>query len=261
MQNKSLGQHWLDDIYSLESMTEAVNLQNTDNVLEIGPGLGSLTKILVKKAKHVTTVEVDRELIAKLKQSIKSENLTIVDQDILKFDFSSLPKDYKVIANIPYYLTSKLFRQLSETVNPFSRAAILVQKEVAERVAATPGSMSMLSVSVQYYNHVSLGIIVPALLFDPPPKVDSQVVILKRRETDLFPGMDKKLFFKVVKAGFGQRRKKLTNSLSAGLGISKPDVEKLLINVGIDPKTRAQELDLYMWHDLANAVSGFPSNK
>ena len=88
MQNKSLGQHWLDDIYSLESMTEAVNLQNTDNVLEIGPGLGSLTKILVKKAKHVTTVEVDRELIAKLKQSIKSENLTIVDQDILKFAHS-----------------------------------------------------------------------------------------------------------------------------------------------------------------------------
>ena len=261
MQNKSLGQHWLNDKYSLESMLEAVHLNKEDNVLEVGPGLGPLTRLLVEMASEVTTVEIDRELISYLKANIKAPNLTIVDQDILKFDLETLPKDYKVVANIPYYLTSKLFRQLSETVNPFSRAAILVQKEVAERVAATPGSMSMLSVSVQYYNHVSLGIIVPALLFDPPPKVDSQVVILKRRETDLFPGMDKKLFFKVVKAGFGQRRKKLTNSLSAGLGISKPDVEKLLINVGIDPKTRAQELDLYLWHDLENAVSGFPSNK
>jgi 16S rRNA (adenine1518-N6/adenine1519-N6)-dimethyltransferase len=250
MQNKSLGQHWLTDIYSLESMIEAVDLKDIDNVLEVGPGLGSLTKILVTKAKHVTTVEFDRELIANLQQSIKSPNLTIVNQDILKFDLTSLPKDYKVIANIPYYLTSKLFRILSESSNPFSVAAILIQKEVAERIVAGPGSMSMLSVSVQYYNHVSLGIEVPAYLFDPPPKVDSQVVILKRREKDLFPDLDKKTFFRVVRAGFSQRRKKLPNSLSAGLGLDKIQIQSLLSEIGIDEKTRAQELSLEDWHRL-----------
>ena len=248
--NKSLGQHWLNDLYSLESMMEAVDLKEADNVLEVGPGHGSLTKLLVKKAKTVTTVEVDRELISKLKKEIKADNLTIIDSDILKFDLDTLPKDYKVIANIPYYLTSKLFRVLSESSNPFSKAAILVQKEVAQRIEAGPGSMSLLSVSVQYYNHVSLGLVVPALLFDPPPKVDSQVVILERRKEDLFPDLDKKIFFKVVKAGFGQRRKKLSNSISSGIGINKEQAEKVLEAAGINPQTRAQELTLDNWHDL-----------
>jgi 16S rRNA (adenine1518-N6/adenine1519-N6)-dimethyltransferase len=252
--NKSLGQHWLDDIYSLESMIEAVDLNNSDNVLEVGPGLGSLTKILVTKANHVTTVEIDRELINRLKKEIKSPNLTIVDSDILKFNLESMPKDYKVIANIPYYLTSKLFRVLSESNNPFSKAAILVQKEVAQRIEAGPGSMSLLSVSVQYYNRVSLGIIVPALLFDPPPKVDSQVVILKRREKPLFENMDSKQYFKVVKAGFGQRRKKLVNSLSSGLGIDKITCEKLLNDSNISPDIRAQELTLDNWASITNAA-------
>ncbi len=252
--NKSLGQHWLNDLYSLESMMEAVDLKQTDNVLEVGPGHGSLTKLLVKNANTVTTVEVDRELINKLKKEIKADNLTIIDSDILKFNLDSLPKDYKVIANIPYYLTSKLFRVLSESDNPFSKAAILVQKEVAQRVDAGPGSMSLLSVSVQYYNHVSLGLIVPALLFDPPPKVDSQVVILARRQTDLFPDLDKKTFFKVVKAGFGQRRKKLSNSISAGLSIKKNQAETILESVGINAQTRAQELTLENWHDLTVAL-------
>ncbi len=254
MQNKSLGQHWLNDKYSLESMLEAVHLVKDDYVLEVGPGLGPLTRLLVEVAKHVTTVEVDRELIEYLKKNIKAPNLTIVDQDILKFDLESLPKSYKVVANIPYYLTSKLFRKLSEAANPFSEAAILVQKEVAERVAAKPGSMSILSVSVQYYSHVSLGLVVPALLFDPPPKVDSQVVILKRREKPLFSDVDAEQYFKTVKAGFGQKRKKLSNSLSAGLGINKEEIESILSSVNIDPGTRAQALSLSQWRDITLAL-------
>ena len=254
MQNKSLGQHWLNDNYSLESMLEAVHLVKDDYVLEVGPGLGPLTRLLVEVAKHVTTVEVDRELIEYLKKNIKAPNLTIVDQDILKLDLESLPKSYKVVANIPYYLTSKLFRKLSEAANPFSEAAILVQKEVAERVAAKPGSMSILSVSVQYYSHVSLGLVVPALLFDPPPKVDSQVVILKRREKPLFSDVDAEQYFKTVKAGFGQKRKKLSNSLSAGLGINKEEIESILSSVNIDPGTRAQALSLSQWRDITLAL-------
>jgi 16S rRNA (adenine1518-N6/adenine1519-N6)-dimethyltransferase len=255
MQNKSLGQHWLNDNYSLEFMLEAVHLSKDDYVLEVGPGLGPLTKLLVEVANHVTTVEVDRELIEYLKKNIKAPNLTIVDQDILKFDLESLPKNYKVVANIPYYLTSKLFRKLSEAMNPFSEAAILVQKEVAERVASKPGSMSILSVSVQYYSHVSLGLVVPALLFDPPPKVDSQVVILKRREKPLFPDIDTEQYFKTVKAGFGQKRKKLSNSLSAGLGIGKEEIESILSSVNIDPGTRAQALSLSQWRDITLALN------
>ena len=255
MQNKSLGQHWLNDRYSLESMLEAVHLNKEDNVLEVGPGLGPLTRLLVEMASEVTTVEIDRELISYLKANIKAPNLTIVDQDILKFDLETLPKDYKVVANIPYYLTSKLFRKLSEATNPFSEAAILVQKEVAERVASKRGSMSILSVSVQYYSYVSLGLVVPALLFDPPPKVDSQVVILKRRESPLFPEVNTEQYFKTVKAGFGQKRKKLSNSLSAGLGISKEEIESMLANVNIDPGTRAQALDLSQWRDITLALN------
>ena len=235
-------------------MLEAVHLVKDDYVLEVGPGLGPLTRLLVEVAKHVTTVEVDRELIEYLKKNIKAPNLTIVDQDILKFDLESLPKSYKVVANIPYYLTSKLFRKLSEAANPFSEAAILVQKEVAERVAAKPGSMSILSVSVQYYSHVSLGLVVPALLFDPPPKVDSQVVILKRREKPLFSDVDAEQYFKTVKAGFGQKRKKLSNSLSAGLGINKEEIESILSSVNIDPGTRAQALSLSQWRDITLAL-------
>src|SRR6185295_7236194 len=156
-------------------------------------------------------------LAQKLPKRVPATNLQVVQQDILQFDLSRLSVGYKVVANIPDYLTSNLLRVLCESPNHFSKAALLVQKEVAKRVCAEPGDMSLLSVSVQFYCEAQLGAIVPARLFTPPPKVDSQILMLAYRSQPLFSDVDTKLFFRVVKSGFAQRRKTLLNSLSAGL--------------------------------------------
>jgi len=247
---KSLGQHWLHDEDSLLAMCIAAELESEDVVVEIGPGLGTLTKYLVMRAGKVTAVEFDEELYRKLPKSITADNLTIVHDDCLKFDYNSLPMGYKVVANIPYYLTSNLLRVLSEAQNPPAIIVLLVQKEVAERVAAIPGKMSLLSVSVQLYYTASLDMVVPAELFTPPPKVDSQIIKLVRRDKPLFENLNSELFFRIVKAGFSQRRKKLRSSLSAGMHISKDAVEELLQTAGIDAHSRPQELSLEQWHLL-----------
>jgi 16S rRNA (adenine1518-N6/adenine1519-N6)-dimethyltransferase len=161
-----------------------------------------------------------------------------------------LPPDYKVVANIPYYLTSNLIRVLSETSNRPILAALLIQKEVAERVAAQPGDMSLLSVTAQFYWQVGLSQVVPARLFTPPPKVDSQIIILDRLNETLFPEVDPKSFFRLVKAGFSQRRKTLLNSLSAGLQLSKDDTRAVCERASIDPGRRAQSLSLEEWRQL-----------
>lgn len=247
---KSLGQHWLYDEDSLAAMCEVAELSRNDTVLEIGPGLGTLTEKLVKIAKTVVAVEFDTKLAAELPVRLPADNLRVIESDILKFDFTKLSVDYKVVANIPYYLTSNLIRVISESVNPPSAAVILVQKEVAQRVAAGPGNMSILGVTAQFYWEVSLGGVVEAELFMPPPKVDSQILILNRRPSPLFAGVDDKRFFRLVKAGFSQKRKTLVNSLSAGLGISKVEAKQMLESVGIDPSTRAQALSLNDWKKL-----------
>jgi 16S rRNA (adenine1518-N6/adenine1519-N6)-dimethyltransferase len=247
---KSLGQHWLHDDDSLQAMCDAVLLAPQDTVLEVGPGLGTLTLKLVKQAKEVIAVEFDADLTRGLPKRVPADNLRIVQQDILKFDLGSLPADYKLAANIPYYLTSNLLRLLCESPNHFSRAALLVQKEVAERVCAAPGDMSILSVSVQFYCDARLGMLVPAELFTPPPKVDSQILILQYHKAPLFPDVDTKLFFRIVKAGFAQRRKTLLNSLSAGLQLSREQTTELLGQAGIVPSVRAQNLSLTEWHTL-----------
>lgn len=247
---KSLGQHWLYDDASLQAMVKAPEVSADDTVLEIGPGPGALTLLLVKRAKQVVAVEFDESLAQDLPKLVPADNLTVVHQDILRFDLNSLPPNYKVAANIPYYLTSNLLRVLCESANHFSRAALLVQKEVAERVCARPGQMSILSVSVQFYCQASLGNIVPARLFTPPPKVDSQILLLSYRETPLFPNVDTKLFFRIVKTGFSQRRKTLLNSLGAGLHLSREQATTLLEQAAIAPGSRAQNLSLGQWHAL-----------
>jgi len=248
--NKSLGQHWLQDETSLDAMLEAAAVSLTDTVLEIGPGPGTLTEELVHAAKEVIAVEFDAQLAKELPARVQASNLSVVQQDILSFDLTSLPPDYKVVANIPYYLTSNLLRTLCESPNHFSKAAILIQKEVAERVCAQPGDMSLLSVSVQFYCDVQLGLVVPAELFTPPPKVDSQILQVTYRKTPLFPDIDTKVFFRVVKAGFAQRRKTILNSLSAGLHLDRRKTSELLATAGIRPTDRAQTLSLEQWHTL-----------
>jgi 16S rRNA (adenine1518-N6/adenine1519-N6)-dimethyltransferase len=247
---KSLGQHWLTDRPSLEAMCEAADVGPTDTVLEIGPGFGTLTELLVRQAKKVIAVEFDPKLATDLPNRVRAENLEVISQDILSFDFTSLPPDYKIVANIPYYLTSNLIRVISETPNAPITAVLLVQKEVAQRVVAKPGDLSILSVTAQFYWQADLGEAVPAYLFTPPPKVDSQILILHRHPRPLFPDVDPVQFFHLVKAGFGQRRKTLLNALSSGLHLSKPETEKLLIAAGLDPKLRPQNLSLPDWHAL-----------
>jgi 16S rRNA (adenine1518-N6/adenine1519-N6)-dimethyltransferase len=247
---KSLGQHWLHDQPSLQAMVEAVDVQSTDTVLEIGPGLGTLTELLVKQAGRVVAVEFDERLAKELPNRIQDTNLEVISQDILRLDFTQLPPDYKIVANIPYYLTSNLIRVMSETPNQAQAAALLIQKEVAQRVTAEPGNMSILSVTAQYYWEVALGREVPAKLFTPPPKVDSQILILTRRPSPLFDDVDTKDFFRLVKAGFSQRRKTLLNSLSGGLQLDKPVIKAVCEAVDIDPTRRAQTLSLEEWHNL-----------
>ncbi len=250
---KSLGQHWLEDDFSLEAMLVAAEVSPADTVLEIGPGPGTLTERLVAQAKQIVAVEFDDALAKELPMRVPAKNLQVVRQDILSFDLTSLPEGYKVVANIPYYLTSNLLRNLCESPNHFSTAAILIQKEVAERVCAQPGDMSLLSVSVQFYCDAWLDLLVPAELFTPPPKVDSQILKLKFRAKPLFPDVDTKVFFRVVKAGFSQRRKTILNSLSAGLHLSKAQTSEMLGRADIKTSVRSQNLSLQEWHNLYHA--------
>lgn len=248
--NKSLGQHWLNDEPTLLAICELAQIRAEDTVLEIGPGLGSLTKHLVKTANQVVAVEFDSVLASRLNALDIAKNLQVVSQDILTFDLTSLPANYKVVANIPYYLTSKLIRVLSESSNPAQTVVLLIQKEVAERVAAGPGQMSLLSVSAQYYWQVSLGPVVAAKLFTPPPKVDSQVIVMTRRKQPLFEDVNTQRFFELVKAGFISRRKTLLNALSGGLRLSKEQTTALLDQANIDAGLRAQALSLDDWFKL-----------
>ncbi len=248
--NKSLGQHWLHDVATLEAIVQFAGIQADDNVLEIGPGLGTLTKALINTGVKVHAIEFDERLAKELPERVSSKNLTVEKADILSFDLSGLPANYKVVANVPYYITSAIVRRLLESTHPPKSAALLVQKEVAERIAAKPGKMSLLSISAQFYAAIELGPIVPAKLFTPPPKVDSQVVRLTYAGPK-FTDIETKHFFRIVKAGFAERRKKLRSSLAGGLHLAKPDVDELLNQANINPEARAQELSLEHWHALA----------
>ena len=247
---KSLGQHWLKDPEILADIAEAAELTGDDVVLEIGPGLGTLTSRLLARANSVTAVEFDTDLARKLPGQFPGKKLTVVNQDILQFDLNQLPKNYKVVANVPYYITSKIVEKLMTAENKPSIAVLLVQKEVAERIAAEAGNMSVLSVSVQIFAEAELDIEVPRQFFTPPPKVDSQVVVLRIRDNPLITSEDQRDFFRIVKAGFSAKRKKLRSSLSGGLGIDKSVAEELLKNAGISPDVRAEDLSIEDWKRL-----------
>ncbi|HSX44938.1 MAG TPA: 16S rRNA (adenine(1518)-N(6)/adenine(1519)-N(6))-dimethyltransferase RsmA [Candidatus Saccharimonadales bacterium] len=251
---KSLGQHWLTDQDSLDAIHSAAEITPSDVVLEIGPGLGTLTELLVLSAKEVVAVEFDRELAQLLPERLSAGNLKVIHQDILSYDLTELPEGYKVVANIPYYLTSHLLRRLSESPNPPHRMVLLLQKEVAERVAAKPGDMSMLSVATQYYYQPELDRVVTSDLFTPPPKVDSQILKLTKHSQPIFPDIDDAHFFRVVKAGFSNRRKTLLNSLSGGLHKDKREVATILDKADVDPRARPQNLTLNDWHRISKLV-------
>jgi len=251
---KSLGQHWLHDENILEQIVESGDIKPGDTVLEIGPGLGTLTVKLLAKANKVIAVEIDESLATKLAQTLTQDNLEIINQDILGFDLDSLPKGYKVVANIPYYITSKIVKFLMSAQNRPDVVVLLTQKEVAERIAAKPGKMSILAVSTQIFAEPDLGVVVLPEMFTPPPKVDSQVVILHTRSKPLMSDENMKAFFRVVKAGFSAKRKKLRTSLAGGLRMSKPEAERLIEAANIDPNARAETLSMSDWTRLSQIV-------
>jgi 16S rRNA (adenine1518-N6/adenine1519-N6)-dimethyltransferase len=246
---KSLGQHWLVDTPSLDTIVEAAELNSQDVVLEIGPGTGNLTKLLAPKVKQVIAVEIDISLLKRL-NDLKISNLELISQDILTLDFSKLPEGYKIVANIPYYLTSKLIRLISETSNRPSKAVLLVQKEIAERMSASPGRLSILGLTSQYFWTVQKGELVEAYKFHPAPKVDSQFIILdKKTKLSLDPDNQIKLF-KLIRIGFAAKRKTLLNNLSNGFELAKPEVIDRLKSIGIEPQIRPQNLGLDDWIKL-----------
>lgn len=248
---KELGQHWLTDRVILRQIANAAELDKHDTILEIGPGLGTLTSELLRRAGSVVAVEFDSELARKLPGQFPGTALKVHHEDILQFDLDGLPTGYKVVANVPYYITSKIIEKLMSAHNKPALAVLLVQKEVAQRIAARPGDMSVLGISAQVFSETSLGIEVPRKFFAPPPKVDSQVVILKTYQKPRVEQENERAFFRVVKAGFSSKRKKLRSSIAAGLAISKPAAIELLTHADIDPDLRAQDLSLDDWIRLA----------
>lgn len=252
--DKRLGQNFLSDPYAQEKIVKAAEIRPTDTVLEIGPGLGSLTRYLAAAAQKVVAIELDDRLFPPLEAVIAPyRNIQLVQADILDIEPGELieQQDYLVVANIPYYITSALIRHLLESSPRPRRIVLTIQKEVAERICAGPGDLSTLALSVQVYGQPHVAAHIPSGAFFPAPKVDSSVLVI-----DIFsaPRVDKELldiFFQLIKAGFSQKRKKLRNSISAGIRQTPAETEKLLRAVDIDPQRRAETLSLDEWGKLS----------
>ncbi len=262
---KGLGQHFLIDGEVLKLITSAAELTASDVILEIGPGLGILTKELARQAGWVIAIELDSKLAAILEQTLAPfDNVTIINEDILKIEPAALlqeqktrfppaidsPSSYKVVANLPYYITSPVLRHFLEASLKPQIMVVMVQKEVAEAIAARPGQMSVLSISVQFYGEPRIISYVPAHCFYPAPEVDSAILRI-----DLYPQpavavTDEGSFFELVRAGFTASRKQIANSLAQGLRLSKAEVLSLLEKANIVPQRRAETLTLDEWARL-----------
>lgn len=248
--SKGLGQNFLVNKSTLNKITATSDLDSEDTVLEIGPGLGTLTVELAKKAKRVIAVEKDKKMCEILKNTFKCcKNVQVINNDILKTNID-LPKGYKVVANIPYYLTSQLIRKLLESENQPQEIILMIQKEVAQRICADAPDMSLLSVSVQFYAKAKIVSYIKKENFWPKPKVDSAIIkITPTKETSISVSPD--LFFKIVKAGFSQPRKQISNNLSKGLKLDKEIINSWLLKNNIRPTQRAETLGIESWVKLA----------
>lgn len=258
---KGLGQNFLSDPAALNKIISAAEIESTDTVLEIGPGLGTLTRLLVQHAGRVLAVELDRNLVAVLEDIFaQEEKIELIQGDILEVNLNELftQPGYLVVANIPYYITSALMRQLLEAKNAPKRIVLTIQKEVAERICAEAGSLSLLALSVQVYGTPSIAGHIPAGAFYPAPKVDSAVVRVDLYPQPLIPFARLDDFFSLTKAGFSQKRKTLKNAISAGMHWEKEYTGSLLQAAGIDPQRRAQTLTLEEWGQVVAALNTTP---
>ena len=255
---KSLGQNFLIDENVLGKIVQAAELNKNDIVIEIGPGFGTLTEELSEKCGKVIAIEKDRKLAEKLNG--KFRNIEIITDDILKIKLKEFVKKYssdgkyKLVSNIPYYITSPIIKMFLESDVQPELIVLLMQKEVAERICAKPGKLSVLALSVQVYGEPEIVDYVDKAAFYPEPKVDSAILRIKNIKKNFSDEYYKDLF-RIIKIGFSSKRKKLANNLSAGLHIGKTQSEKLLKEAGMDSNARAQELELEEWRKLVEIIS------
>ena len=255
---KKLGQNFLIEMPALRRVVDAAEIHPSDHVMEIGAGIGNLTTLLAQNAARVVAIELDSRLIPVLNAVLEPyQNITIVQGDILELNTRTLMEQpgYQVVANIPYYITSALIRHLIESEPKPKHMTLTIQKEVGERICATPGAMSLLALSVQVYGKPHIAGKIPASAFYPEPKVDSAIVCIDIYASPLIPQPMLPIFFRLAKAGFSQKRKNLRNAISAGMHWSKDYTEEILTFIDIDPKRRAQTLSLEEWGNLAKAVN------
>ncbi len=260
---KKFGQNFLIDSHVLEKIVDAAQITNEDCVLEIGPGIGTMTQYLAESAREVVAVEIDRALIPILQDTLSAyDNVTVLNEDIMKVDVGRMVQErnqgrpIKVVANLPYYITTPIVMSLLENHVPLQSITIMVQKEVADRMQVGPGTKDYgaLSLAVQYYARPEVVARVPANCFMPRPGVDSTVIRLSRYQEPLVKVQDEKHLFALIRASFNQRRKTLANGLANGLGISREQVTTALEEMGLSATVRGEALTLEQFAELSNLL-------
>ena len=262
--SKSLGQNFLIDDSVIDKIIDGARVKEGDRVIEVGPGIGTLTREMAKRAEKVVAVEIDKNLIPILKETLADfDNTEVVNEDILKVDINKLIDEklfggpVKLIANLPYYITTPIVMKFLEEDIPVTDIVVMVQKEVADRMNAVPSTKDYgaLSVAVQYYCDTEIVAKAPRHMFIPQPKVDSTVIGLHIREEKKYKADNEQLFFKTVKAAFGQRRKTLLNSLSSMGVLDKAKIKEVLAEAGIDEKRRGETLSIEEFAHLSNIIN------
>ena len=266
---KSFGQNFLTDTNILQKIVDTAEIDDQVNVIEIGPGIGALTEFLAERAAEVMAFEIDHRLVPILADTLRDfDNVTVVNEDILKVDLAQHIQSFKnpdlpikVVANLPYYITTPILMHLIESGIPFSEFVVMMQKEVADRISAQPNTKAYgsLSIAVQYYMTAKVAFIVPRTVFVPAPNVDSAILKMVRRPEPAVAVKDEQLFFKVSKASFTHRRKTLWNNLTGYFGKTdevKDKLTKALDQAGLSPSVRGEALSLEEFASLADALKG-----
>lgn len=262
---KKFGQNFLINTGVLEDIIDAAEVTDEDMVLEIGPGIGTMTQYLCENARQVIAVEIDTNLIPILKDTLSVyDNVRIINDDILKVDINELAREYnngrpiKVVANLPYYITTPIIMGLFESHVPIESITVMVQKEVADRMQAGPGTKDYgaLSLAVQYYSKPQIVVNVPPSCFMPQPKVGSTVISLRRHQQPVVQVEDEKLMFKVIRASFNQRRKTLANGLNnyGGINLTKEQIQQSIEELGVPVNIRGEALSLEQFACLSNII-------
>ena len=266
---KSFGQNFLTDTNILQKIVDTAEIDDQVNVIEIGPGIGALTEFLAERAAQVMAFEIDHRLVPILADTLRDfDNVTVVNEDILKVDLAQHIQNFKnpelpikVVANLPYYITTPILMHLIESGIPFSEFVVMMQKEVADRISAQPNTKAYgsLSIAVQYYMTAKVAFIVPRTVFVPAPNVDSAILKMVRRPEPAVTVEDEQLFFKVSKVSFTHRRKTLWNNLTGYFGKADEVKEKLtkaLDQAGLSPSVRGEALSLEEFASLSDALKG-----